>query len=126
MATAMARGPGRFASIPFAMGRPIISNPNPAVLTGRILLCLLAWALAASAALSQVGYGMQRIEGPPEAYSMVATGMNDLGHVVGWSQFFDGGPSLRAWVWTPETGVTYLPQPPGLGTWAATDITRTA
>lgn len=81
-----------------------------------------AGALAVPAAAQTVRYAVTRIEPPPNAYSAVPTGFNDLGHVVGWSQFFDGSPTLQGWVWTPEDGLTYLPQPPGLSRWRAMEI----
>jgi hypothetical protein len=61
---------------------------------------------------AQIEYSVERITPVPGAFSTSGTGMNELGHVVGWSQHFDGGPNLRAWVWTPTTGLTYLPTPP--------------
>ena len=74
---------------------------------------LLAGALLTPLTAAQtVGFQVTRVlpEGP--AYSWVATGMNNHGHVVGWSQFFNGSTSLQAWVWTPASGLTYLPDPP--------------
>lgn len=78
--------------------------------------------LAAPDHSQAVEYTVTRIQPPPNAYSAVPTGLNDLGHVVGWSQFFDGSPSLQAWLWTPENGLTYLPPPPGLSRWRAMEI----
>ena len=80
-------------------------------------------ALAAAPAASQAGaFQVTRILPQGSAYSTVATGMNDQGHVVGWSQFFDGSTSLQAWIWTPAGGLTYLPDPPGQPRSRAIDI----
>ena len=50
---------------------------------------------------------------PEGADSAVGVRMNNHGHVAGWSQYFGvGEPSLRGWVWTPESGFIMLPPPP--------------
>jgi len=82
----------------------------------------LAATLAVPAAAQTIEYTLETIDPVPGASSTVGTGMNDLGHVVGWSQFFDGSPSLQPWLWTPEDGTTLLPIPPGLDIARAIDI----
>jgi uncharacterized membrane protein len=67
-------------------------------------------------------FTVMRIDPVPGAFSTLASGLNDQGRVVGHCQFFDGGPQLRAWVWSETAGLSFLPQPPGLNRWVATDV----
>jgi probable HAF family extracellular repeat protein len=92
------------------------------VAVGSPALALPAFVPTVSAVPQRVEYTITRIHPPPNAFGAVATGFNDLGHVVGRSQFFDGSPGLQGWVWKPAEGLTLLPQPPGLSRWSASDI----
>ena len=70
-------------------------------------------------------YALTNVGTPPGANGAIGVRMNNLGHVAGWSQYFgQGEPSLKGWVWTPQTGFTILPPPPGfyLGRSRAMDI----
>jgi uncharacterized membrane protein len=59
----------------------------------------------------------------PGAFSNVAWGVNNAGHVVGWNQ----GPQtlLRAYIWRPSTGITEIPTPAGFTDSRADDISNT-
>lgn len=67
-----------------------------------------------SAATAFAQYSITNLGRPAGASSAIGVRMNNLGHVAGWSQYFgQGEPSLKGWVWTPSTGFTILPPPPG-------------
>jgi hypothetical protein len=83
---------------------------------------LLVLATLVAPALRAQTWSVQRIAQDPAASSIFGTGLNELGHVVGWAQFFGGGPTLRSWIWTPETGVTFLVPPPGQSLLRAMDV----
>ncbi|HEX5009773.1 MAG TPA: hypothetical protein VFY71_05180 [Planctomycetota bacterium] len=107
--------------------RPAPASPAPAGSTRRASVALgRSFALLALAALAvplrAQTYSVQRIAQDPAASSIVGTGLNDAGHVVGWAQFFGGGPTLRSWIWTPGTGVTWLAAPPGQSLLRAMDV----
>jgi probable HAF family extracellular repeat protein len=94
----------------------------PAFVRLRLALVLSGLALVASPTLYGQAYSVQRIEQPAGASSLIGTGLNNQGHVVGWSQFFGAPPTLRSWIWTPETGLTYLTPPPGQSLLRAMDV----
>src|SRR5262245_50246598 len=99
----------------------VILSPTPARGPDVLRRTLAVLALAVPALHAQA-WTVQRIEPTPGASSMFGTGLNEAGHVVGWSQFFGGGPVLRSWIWTPETGLTWLTPPPGQSLLRAMDV----
>src|SRR5262245_5964004 len=99
----------------------VILSPTPARGPDVLRRTLAVLALAVPALHAQA-WTVQRIEPTPGASSMFGTGLNEAGHVVGWSQFFGGGPVLRSWIWTPETGLTWLTPPPGQSLLRAMDL----
>lgn len=78
--------------------------------------------LAPSAGAQNVEYELEVLGNVPGAYSTIATGINDLGEVVGWSQFFGTGVGLVGWRWSADEGFTVLPQPFGASSSRAIDI----
>lgn len=69
-----------------------------------------------------VAYDVEVLGNVPGADSTIPTGMNDLGEVVGWSQFFGSSTGLVGWRWSSDEGFTVLPQPFGSSTSRAIDI----
>src|SRR5262245_13118709 len=108
--------------LPGALPRSLRKKPPMFTLPLTTRASVLALAAIAMPTLSAQSYSVQRIEQDPAASSIFGTGLNDLGHVVGWAQFFGGGPVLRSWIWTPETGVTFLVPPPGQSLLRAMDV----
>ena len=90
---------------------------------GLVLAAALALAALPGTRLGAQTWSVQRI-GPPSggASSLIPTGLNEQGHVVGWSQFFGSAPTLRSWIWTPQAGLTYLTPPPGQSLLRAMDV----
>jgi len=81
---------------------------------------LLALSLATPAAAQSVEYDVVRLPNPGDSI-VTATGLNELGHVVGVALFSEA-PTMRAWFWSAEDGVSVLPAPPGLATYRAIDV----
>lgn len=86
------------------------------------LSSLLAALLFGPVSAQTIEYDLTPLGDLPGADTTIATGLNDRGDVVGWSQFFGGTPSIRAWRWAPSTGFVALPQTPGQSNYRAVDI----
>jgi hypothetical protein len=86
------------------------------------LVAVALVGLASVPAVAGVEYTLTRIEGPPEATSVVPWGLNDLGVVVGWVVL--PGEPLRAFFWTAGGGMTVLPAPPGEDASTAREISN--
>lgn len=82
---------------------------------------LTSVAFLSSPALAQ-GFGVERINPAAGAFATIGQGLNDQGAVVGYSQFLGPGGGLRAWRWDAASGLVFLPAPPVLTSWAASDI----
>ncbi|MBT8484151.1 MAG: hypothetical protein HKO59_06205 [Phycisphaerales bacterium] len=69
-------------------------------------------------------YTMVNIGKPDGADSVIGVRMNNHGHIAGYSIFYGAEPSIRGWVWRPESGFEMLPSPPDmfLGRFRAMDI----
>ncbi len=92
-----------------------------------VLAGTIAALVAASPAAAGDLYTMVDLGRPPNADSAVGIRMNDFGHIAGYSIYYaQGEPSMKPWVWTPETGYTVLPPPPDmfLGRARAMDISN--
>lgn len=94
-------------------------------LAGRVGIVALGIVVPAVAPAEEPygAYTVTDIGKIPGAHVTVPFSMNNDGHVVGWCQ--GPGSQVRAFRWTPETGILEFPLPPGF-TWGyATDISNT-
>ncbi len=103
-------------------GRPL------ALLHALFLFVLVSPDEALAGGGAEYEYDAIELGVPPGAISVIPTRLNDLGHVVGWATFPNAthAPAIhRAWLWTPEAGMTLLPAPPApLDNYYARDISN--
>ncbi|MBI5863661.1 MAG: hypothetical protein HZB38_03960, partial [Planctomycetes bacterium] len=76
--------------------------------------------LATKAALAQCHYTWTQIPVPPGWLAVFPLAINSNGHVVG--HLYNQGDNIRSFLWTPETGTSVLPMPPGVFDLQANDM----
>lgn len=95
------------------MRRARVANPQMGIFA--LLACLFA-----PAAPGQCYYTWEQIPNPGGGWFCYGESINNHGHVAGVLR--SGGDYTRGFVWTPETGTTVLPMPPGVYDLKAADI----
>ncbi len=103
-----------------------ISHPWSVVSSTAVIL-VITGALSVRGARAQCEYDVTIIQAPdcPEPFpppATIGTGINDLGHIVGYYTQCGGAEGNEAFLWTPESGLLTLDPPMGVWSARASDV----
>lgn len=88
----------------------------------RLAATLLPLAFQAPALAQTVEYDVLRVPPPVDGYLTSGSSLNNQGQVVGSSVFYGNDPGERAWIWSRNTGLVFLPPHPFLSSYRAIGI----